>query len=118
MCYNEIVINIKYMEVHIMKIFNCGRFEEIELGQKVLVARCGSGHTIFGEFGTITKFTKTQVVVTTDSGTIVKTDLNLNTIGKANKNDYFVSTKVSNRDNLIVSKVHYWNDQKCCMEYK
>lgn len=101
-----------------MKIFKYGKWEEVNIGQKVLVARCGSGHTIFGEFGIISRVTKTQIVVITDSGTIVKTDLDLNAIGKAAKAGYFVSTKIENRDNLIVSRVHYWNDQKCCMEYK
>lgn len=30
-----------------MKVFAYGRFENLEIGQKVLVARCGSGRSYF-----------------------------------------------------------------------
>ena len=33
-----------------MKVWNCGKFEDIEIGQKVFVGHCGSGHTVFGEY--------------------------------------------------------------------
>ena len=102
-----------------MKVFTMGTLNEFNIGDKFLVARCGYGHTIFGEYATLTKITNTQLVFTTESGTIVKSKIDvLKTIGKAAKNGYFISDKIDGRDNLIKSTVSYWNDKKCCMEYK
>ena len=94
------------------------RYEDVEVGTRCLVARCGSGRTIFGEFGTITKELKNHLVITTESGTIVKVDDMFNTIGKARKEGYFASLNVERRDNLIQSRVMYWNDKKLCFEFK
>lgn len=94
------------------------RFEDVEVGRRVLVARCGSGRTIFGEFGTVTKELKNHLVITTDSGTIVKVNDMFRTVGKAEREGYFVSLKTEGRDNLIPSRVMYWNDKKVCFEFK
>lgn len=55
-----------------MKVLNNGKYVEVELGRKVLVARCGSGMTIFGEFGKLDRVTKNHMVFVTDSGAVVK----------------------------------------------
>lgn len=101
-----------------MKVWTLGKFEELNLGQKVLVARCGGGHSIFGEFAEFIRMTEKHLVFKTDSGSIIKTDMNINTIGKAKKENYFVSLAIEGRENLIHSRVSYWNDKKLCMEYK
>lgn len=36
-----------------MKVWNNGKFVEVEIGQRVLVATCGSGRSYFGEFGSL-----------------------------------------------------------------
>lgn len=105
-----------------MKVWNLGSLIDVEIGQKVLVARCGSGHTYFSEFGKIARTTNKHIVVITDSGATVKTEIDmLNTIGKAAKAGYFVSIKVDGREedkNFIHQNVRYWNEKKLCFEKK
>ena len=52
--------NTKKTEDAGMKVWTLGKFEEMEIGQKVLVARCGSGHSYFGEFGRLARTTSRQ----------------------------------------------------------
>ena len=77
-----------------MKVWNCGNFENIEIGQKVFVGHCGSGHTVFGEYATLTRTTSMHLVFTTESGTTIKTkkDNLCHVIGKAAAQHIFVST--------------------------
>ena len=58
-----------------MKVWDLGSLIDVEIGQKVLVARCGSGKSYFGEFGKIARATDKHIVVVTDSGAVVKTDM-------------------------------------------
>ena len=95
-----------------------GSFEDVEVGARCIVAHCGSGKSYFGEFGTVTKELKNHLVITTDSGTIVKVDDMFRTVGKAKKAGYFASLKTDNREDMIHQRVHYWNDEKCRLEYK
>ena len=105
-----------------MKVWNLGGFIDVEIGQKVLIARCGSGHNYFGEFGKLVRTTKNNLVFETESGAIVKTSIDtLNTVGKAAKEHYFVSIKVDGREedkNFIHQSVRYWNEKKLCFEKK
>ena len=100
------------------KVFTCVGIKEVELGQKVVVARCCSGHSYLGEFGTITKFLKKHIVITTESGAIVKVDECFNTVGKAKKENYWASIVIDNRQDMIQENVKYWNDKKVCFENK
>ena len=100
-----------------MKVRINGKFEEIEIGKKVFVGICGSGHSVFGEYATLVRATKTTLVFETESGSIVKTQIGaLNTVGKAAKSGYFVSAVLERE--FLKQRVHYWNDNKVCMEYK
>ena len=103
-----------------MKVWNCGKFIDVELGQRFLVATCGGGHSIFGEYAVLDRITEQHLVFVTDSGTVVKTakDNLHHVVGKAAKANYFVSASIERNDNFIVSRVHYWNDKKRCIEYK
>lgn len=105
-----------------MKVWHIGKFVDIEIGQKVLVARCGSGRSYFGEFGKLVRTTKNNLVFETESGAIVKTRIDvLNTVGKAAKEHYFVSIKVDGREedkNFFHESVRYWNEKKLCLENK
>ncbi len=103
-----------------MKIWYQGKFENIEIGQKVLVARCSSGHSVFGEYGTFKGTTKKNAVFETESGSIVKTAIdNLHQVaGKAKKAGYFVSLNISERKDLYKERVGFWNSKKMCFEYK
>lgn len=99
-------------------VWKNGKFEEVKVGQKVSVLRSGSGHTVFGEEGKITRTTKNNIIIETISGATVKTDIEtLNTVGKAKKEGYFVSlNKIDKFNNLIKEKVAYWNEKKLVFE--
>lgn len=76
-----------------MKVWNCGKFEDIEIGQKVFVGHCGSARTVFGEYATLERTTTKHLVFKTESGATIKTDIeNIHkVIGKAGKQGNFVS---------------------------
>ena len=76
-----------------MKVWKCGKFEDIEIGQKVFVGHCGSGRTVFGEYATLERTTTKHLVFKTESGATIKTDIeNIHkVIGKAGKQGNFVS---------------------------
>lgn len=102
-----------------MTVYKYGEKYEIIEGTEVFVGTCSSGHTVFGERAYFTRATKQHLVFTTESGSIVKTNYDVNTVGKAAKNNYFVSfVTMDKRENVIPQTVHYWNDKKMCMEYK
>ena len=102
-----------------IKVWDFGKFVDVELGQRVLVAKCGSGKSYFGEFGKIERTTKKHIVIVTDSGAVVKTKIDsLSTVGKAAKERYFVSLHVDRCEDMIHSKVMYWNEKKACFENK
>ena len=100
-----------------MKVWNLGKLVNIEIGQKVLVAYCGSGHSYFGEFGKLVKTTKQHLVFETESGAQVKTAIdNLHkVVGKAAKEHYFVSLNVEGRESdedFIHKPVSFWDEKK------
>lgn len=106
-----------------MKVWNDGKFVEVEIGQRVLVATCGSGRSYFGELGKLDRVTSSHMVFVTDSGAVVKTKVDaygatLQTVGKAAKNHYFVSLIVEGREDMIHQNVRYWNEKKLCFENK
>lgn len=106
-----------------MKVWYNGRFEDVIVGQKVLVARTGSCKTYFGEFATLERKTANHLVFVTESGAVVKTKIsNLHeVVGKAGKEGYFVSLKVEGREsdkNFISEDVRFWNSKKKCFENK
>lgn len=98
-----------------MKVWNNGEFINIEIGQRFTVGRCGSGHTVFGEGATLTKALTKNLVFTTDSGAIVKTEIDtLNTVGKAAKERYWVSVNTpEDFTDFISSETLYWDEKKC-----
>ena len=102
-------------------VWNNGELKEITSEMDYFVGSCGSGRTVFGENAKLVRITKQHLVFETESGSVVKTEINtLNTVGKARKEGYFVS--IGKRDyeskNIIQSIVSYWNDKKLVMEYK
>lgn len=96
-----------------MRVWNCGKFIEMEIGQRVLVAHCGSGRSYFGEFGRLERTTNRHLVFVTDSGAIVKTAIdNLHhVVGKAVKEHYFVSTNIEGREDMIHQSVRFWDEK-------
>ena len=102
-------------------IWNNGGLKEITSEMDYFVGSCGNGRTVFGENAKLVRTTKQHLVFETESGSIVKTEIDaLNTVGKARKAGYFVS--IGKRDYeskyVIQSIVSYWNAKKSVMEYK
>lgn len=48
-----------------MKVWFCGEFINMTIGQNVTVFRCGSGHTTFGEAATLIRTTVKNLVFET-----------------------------------------------------
>lgn len=84
---------MKHTEVNKMKVWSCGKFENIEIGQKVFVGHCGSGRSCFGEYATLERTTTKHLVFRTESGAVIKTNIeNIHiVIGRAGKQGNFVS---------------------------
>lgn len=99
-----------------MKIWNNNKFENVEVGARCIVARCGSGHSYFGEFGTVTKELKNHLVITTDSGSIIKVNDMFKPVGKFK--EYFASLNIENRDDMITTRVCVWNSKTQNFDYK
>ena len=104
-----------------INIWTNGKWEKINNQMDFFVGRSGSGHTVFGENARLFKVNKNSLVFKTESGSLVKTEReSLNTIGKARKEDYFVSMGKRNYEdkNIIRETVSYWNEKKVTFEYK
>ena len=88
-----------------------------------MVAKCGSGHSYFGEFGRLVRTTSRHLVFETESGAQVKTAIdNIHqVVGKAKKEGYWVSTRTENREgdkNFIRDAVSFWDEKKGCLVKK
>lgn len=93
-----------------MKTFHHGDYINIEIGQEVTVARCGSGHTKFGEPALLERTTKQHLVFKTESGQTVKCPIDnmSRTVGKAERAGYFIIVrKFEDVDNIIHSTVMF-----------
>ena len=93
-----------------MKTFHYGEYVNIEIGQEVTVARCGSGRGTFGEPATLTRTTKQHLVFTTESGKTVKCPIDnmSRTVGKAERAGYFIIVrKFEDVENIIRHSVMF-----------
>ena len=91
-----------------MRTYHYGQYINIEIGQEVTVARCGSGRGTFGEPATLTRTTKQHLVFETESGATVKCQIdNVSvTVGKAEQAGYFIiAEKFEDVANIIKSAV-------------
>lgn len=100
-----------------------GTYDEIiKIGADCFIGHCGSGISVFGENGKVTKITSRYIYCTSESGSIVKYDVEKqNTIGKWRKNFYFINlncTRDYNDKNVCKMRPSVWNSEKCELEYK
>lgn len=94
---------------------------DMNIGDKVTVFRCSSGHSCFGEGATLARTTSQHLVFVTDSGAEVKTKIDnlFVVVGKAAKAGYVVSRKqVEDFDCLYKEHVSFWNSKKMQFEKK
>lgn len=95
-----------------MKVWSCGDYHSLNIGDKVTVFRCGSGRTTFGEAATLERTTSSNLVFITESGATVKTDIeNLHKVcGKAAKAGYVVSLRpIEAFQQMIHEAVCFWD---------
>lgn len=103
------------------KVWDYGQMVTINTGEEFTVCRCGAGTTVFGEKAILLKATKNHLIFITESEAKVKTPIdNISyTIGKAQKEGYFVSRrKFEQFEKIINEKVRFWNDKKSIFENK
>ena len=104
-----------------MEIWTYGKWEPIEIGQRVFIGRCGSGRNVYGEFGYLERTTARHAVFVSDSGSVVKTAIdNLNKVAGGFKDRYFVSLhtdRIEGRD-YMRERPNYWNPKKLESCYK
>ena len=98
---------------------------DIQLGQTVTIYRCSSfSNNVWGESAKLVRTTKQHLVFITESGSTVKTDIRnlFRVIGKARKAGYSVTLKPVEQFEQITNfhheRVKFWNDSKCCFEFK
>lgn len=103
-----------------LRVFKLGNWIEINDEMDFYVGRCSSGHTVFGEKAKLHKVLAKHLVFKTESGSLVKTTIDtMTTVGKAAKENYWVGLgDRTGHPNYINECVKFWNDKKCCFEYK
>ena len=100
--------------------------ERIDVGSNCFIGHCGSGYSVFGENGKVTKISSKYIYCTSESGSIVKYNIDKNDVcGKWKSKFYFVQFNHTrtyctpdNKTNTIKSRPSVWNDKKCNLEYK
>lgn len=96
--------------------------EIIKIGSDCFIGHCGSGITVFGENGKVTRITDKYIYCTSESGSVLKYDIaKQGTIGKWRKEYFFINlnhTKDYNDKNVCKMKPSVWNDKKLELEYK
>lgn len=104
-------------EIKSYRVWWSGGLRTIKTGDKVFVGRCGSGRTVFGEFGTLVGATKTQLIFKTDSMAMIRTSRdNLHkVIGKFRKEGWWVSL-ATDREDFIQEAVTYWDEKLLCFK--
>lgn len=101
-----------------MKVWDNGKWIELELGHRVFIGQSGRGHTVYGEFGTFIKTTKKHCVFRSDSGSEVKTPIDniMQTSGGWREAGWWVSL-LTERE-YTHRRPAYWNQKKCEICYK
>lgn len=96
--------------------------ETIRIGADCFIGRCGSGTSVFGENGKVTKITSKYIYCTSESGSVLRYDVEKqDTIGKWRKDFYFINlnrTRDYNDKNVCKMRPSVWNSEKCELEYK
>ena len=96
--------------------------EVVEIGTDCFIGYCGSGRSVFGENGKVTRITDKYIYCTSESGSVLKYDIQKqDTIGKWRKEFYFINlnyTRDYNDENVCKMRPSIWNDKKLELEYK
>lgn len=105
----RVCTNGKYVEINDSMDFYVGRG-----------GRCGSGYYVFGEKAKLYKVLEKHLVFKTESGSLVKTKKEtMETVGKAAKERYWVGIgDRTGQKNYYHERVKFYNERKCCFEYK
>ena len=100
--------------------------EIIKIGSSCFIGHCGSGHSVFGENGTVTKIKGNYIYCTSESGSVVKWNIEKRDVcGKWKTEFYFVQFNMTrtyctpeHQTECIKSRPSVWNDKTLELEYK
>ena len=106
--------------------FNGMKEEIIKIGSSCFIGHCGSGHSVFGENGTVTKIKGNYIYCTSESGSVIKWNIEKRDVcGKWKTEFYFVQFNITREyctpehiTETIKSRPSIWNSKKCTLEYK
>lgn len=104
-----------------MRIWAHGKWEPVEIGQRVFIGRCGGVRNVYGEFGHLERTTTKHAVFVSDSGSVVKTAVDiLDRVSGGFKDRYFVSLNTDRIEGVdyMHEQPSYWNEKKCELCYK
>ena len=98
----------------------------VEVGSDCFIGKCGGFRSVFGENGKVTKISDRYIYCTSESGSIVKYNIEKdNVCGKWLKEYYFVNFNTiriyctpENHTETIKSRPSVWNSDKCVLEFK
>lgn len=106
--------------------FNGMKEEIIKVGSSCFIGHCGSGRSVLGENGTVTKIKGNYIYCTSESGSVVKWNIEKKDVcGKWKEDFYFVQFNTTREyctpehiTETIKSQPSVWNSKKCTLEYK
>jgi hypothetical protein len=98
----------------------------VKIGNDCFIGHCGGFHSVFGEDGKVTKITDRYIYCTSESGSVVRYNIEKRDVcGKWKKDFYFIQFNTrqtyctpENKTDFIKSRPSVWNSEKCQMEYK
>lgn len=100
--------------------------EIIKVGSNCFIGHCGSGTSVLGENGKVTKISDRYIYCTSESGSIVKYNIEKMCVcGKWFEAFYFIQFNTTqtyctpeNHTDFFKSRPSVWNSKKCEFEYK
>ena len=100
--------------------------ETIKIGTDCFIGKCGSGRTVLGENGKVTKISDRYIYCTSESGSVIRYNIEKRDVcGKWKENFYFVCFNQTrtyctpeNHTETIKSRPSVWNSEKCQLEFK
>ena len=98
----------------------------VKVGSDCFIGRSGGFRSIFGENGKVTKISDRYIYCTSESGSVVKYNIEKNDVcGKWKQEYYFIQFNTTrtyctpgNKTETIKSRPSVWNSEKCQLEFK
>ena len=100
-----------------MRIWDYGKWVDLEIGQRVFIGKCVGLRSVWGEFGRFERVTKQHAVFISESGSIIKTAIDnlCHVAGGFGREGWWVSPKIDRVEgkDFMQRTPSYWNLSKC-----